>query len=1023
MKKKQIAVLLAALLSVSPAVEGVAVMGADFSSGEEAVEAMQEQTETEDSAAENAATETEEAENSGITEGDSDSTGAEDIWTSGEEEKFGTDEIPEVDEFTSEDTEELTDAAGAEQGTGNYEVAYITEEQYNNCLQSEERPEIEMKMVEDTTLSNALNSIEGENTGYCLVVPHDLSGEEDIVVPAGLNVFVGYSEDVKIRSITPNGNIIFWGVGNETESIEIKEGQGTVGFRQLYTSGAIKGSGSNDTVVFYEHAFAGSISGVENVHFGKGCRSFNIKGTSEFYNLYNDTGCTDETWAVWLQIEGYSEKKAPVFHKTFDWGSGEFEDENGEHRTDEYGIGIQYIESFDVKEGEDWKQLDIGQNKVGAKFAMSDVDITEMLDRTGVAAPENWYQLDMEGKTWSPNEENVIIIDKFQACEGMSAQEVFEAHGKGEYPEGGCEEIGIAPSTAMAERYMTAYQKKNQAEGYYLLHIVGAKAKISGTLTVPDGVKALKVEGSNRYDERTDTDHFIPVNISSVNVPAGKKLSLFQILVKSNTLTFTGAGEAELLNSRLNTNVKADKLQIADAAVKSLECKELVAALGGRLIISEYLKFDKVFLEPEGMVIYGQPGAYLNMGEIKVTESDSNDLVQIFIGENGKKRAQIYFGGNIDSGKVTYEGKEYSRRIQLRKFDEKAARNAGALCAKDCFDESYRYDWYDDETDNWWNYQCQYNDEEICLATIGSAVDTEKIKQELLVILGLKDDKGEQRYCQVAPRCLYLDDYKNLTDGIDGNKRLAFYLDWWSSENEEKAVEIPAYFEFTGETLDSIASAQISDIKTQLYAGKAITPSVTVTLNGKKLKKGTDYTVSYANNTKAGSTASVIITGKGKYVGTATKDFEIAAIPAKGKVYTAGNLKYKVTKSAYKNGTVSVYAPVKKTLTSVSIPATVKINGYTFQVTAIGNKSFAGCTKLKSVKIGAKVTTIGKEAFSGCKALTSITISSNILKAVGSSAFKGISAKAVIKVPAAKLSAYQKLLKGKGQKSSVKITK
>ena len=71
---------------------------------------------------------------------------------------------------------------------------------------------------------------------------------------------------------------------------------------------------------------------------------------------------------------------------------------------------------------------------------------------------------------------------------------------------------------------------------------------------------------------------------------------------------------------------------------------------------------------------------------------------------------------------------------------------------------------------------------------------------------------------------------------------------------------------------------------------------------------------------------------------------------------------------------------LEKTLTSVSIPATVKINGYTFQVTAIGNKAFAGCTKLKSVKIGAKVTTIGKEAFSGCKALTSITISSNVLK-------------------------------------------
>lgn len=173
--------------------------------------------------------------------------------------------------------------------------------------------------------------------------------------------------------------------------------------------------------------------------------------------------------------------------------------------------------------------------------------------------------------------------------------------------------------------------------------------------------------------------------------------------------------------------------------MKSLECKELVTALSGRLIISEYLKFDKAFLEPEGMVIYGQPGADLFWQQYN-------------------------------------EGKEYSRRIQLRKFDEKSARSAGALCAKDCFDESYRYDWYNDETDSWWNYQCQYNNEKICLATIGNTVDTEKIKKELLVILSLKDDKGEQRYCQVAPRCLYLDDYKNLTDGIDGNKRLAFVL-------------------------------------------------------------------------------------------------------------------------------------------------------------------------------------------------------------------------------------------------------
>ena len=107
MKKKQIAVLLAALLSVSPAVEGVAVMGADFSSGEEAVEAMQEQTETEDSAAENVATETEEAENAGITE---------DIWTSWEEiSEFETGEEEQQDMFVEEPDAQTESATAAQE--------------------------------------------------------------------------------------------------------------------------------------------------------------------------------------------------------------------------------------------------------------------------------------------------------------------------------------------------------------------------------------------------------------------------------------------------------------------------------------------------------------------------------------------------------------------------------------------------------------------------------------------------------------------------------------------------------------------------------------------------------------------------------------------------------------------------------------------------------------------------------------------------------------------------------------------
>ena len=61
MKKKQIAVLLAALLSVSTAVEGTAVMGAEFSSGEETVETMDPASAEEEVVPEIAETENEEA--------------------------------------------------------------------------------------------------------------------------------------------------------------------------------------------------------------------------------------------------------------------------------------------------------------------------------------------------------------------------------------------------------------------------------------------------------------------------------------------------------------------------------------------------------------------------------------------------------------------------------------------------------------------------------------------------------------------------------------------------------------------------------------------------------------------------------------------------------------------------------------------------------------------------------------------------------------------------------------------------
>lgn len=54
---------------------------------------------------------------------------------------------------------------------------------------------------------------------------------------------------------------------------------------------------------------------------------------------------------------------------------------------------------------------------------------------------------------------------------------------------------------------------------------------------------------------------------------------------------------------------------------------------------------------------------------------------------------------------------------------------------------------------------------------------------------------------------------------------------------------------------------------------------------------------------------------------------------------------------------------------------------------------------------------------------STVEIKSTVLSKVGSKAFTGIDKKAIIKVPAKQLKSYKKMMKNKGQKKTVKITK
>ena len=191
--------------------------------------------------------------------------------------------------------------------------------------------------------------------------------------------------------------------------------------------------------------------------------------------------------------------------------------------------------------------------------------------------------------------------------------------------------------------------------------------------------------------------------------------------------------------------------------------------------------------------------------------------------------------------------------------------------------------------------------------------------------------------------------------------------------------------------------------------------------------------------------------------------------PKKGDVVADDKASVTVEVTDVAKKEVEYKEPANKKAKTVSIPATVKIDGVTYKVTkvddnafknnktvtkvtvgsnikTIGKNAFSGATKLKTVSIGKNVTEIGANAFKGCSSLTSVTLPGKATKiganafngckklktikitstklsskTVAKNAFKGLTKDTTIKVPKKKLSAYKKLFKQKGLSSKVTV--
>lgn len=99
-------------------------------------------------------------------------------------------------------------------------------------------------------------------------------------------------------------------------------------------------------------------------------------------------------------------------------------------------------------------------------------------------------------------------------------------------------------------------------------------------------------------------------------------------------------------------------------------------------------------------------------------------------------------------------------------------------------------------------------------------------------------------------------DSNGLVKGVSGGTATITAKSKYNGRTVTKAVSVSA---------TSLAKAKVA-VSAQTFTGSALTPAPTVTLDGKALTAGKDYTVAYSNNVYPG-TAKLTVTGQGQLLG------------------------------------------------------------------------------------------------------------------------------------------------------------
>jgi hypothetical protein len=172
----------------------------------------------------------------------------------------------------------------------------------------------------------------------------------------------------------------------------------------------------------------------------------------------------------------------------------------------------------------------------------------------------------------------------------------------------------------------------------------------------------------------------------------------------------------------------------------------------------------------------------------------------------------------------------------------------------------------------------------------------------------------------------------------------------------------------------SIKDAAVT-VASATYSGKALTPAVTVKLGSTTLKKDTDYTVAYTNNTNAG-TGTATITGKGNYIDSVAKTFTINKASQTVKV-KAKTFKIKKSKVAKKKQTIAAKKVTKSNSAKTKITYSLQKANKSkkkFKVASSGKITVAKGLKKGTYKLTIKAAAAADKNYKAASKTFKVTI-------------------------------------------------